>query len=77
MAKKNQNTKSRTTKKCQCSICGQISNAVEGTVHFYCKGIHHEILARMPDKFKGMTNPKRAAQSRWVAYVAPVVEAAA
>lgn len=74
MAKKNQNTKARTTKKCQCSICGQVSNAVEGTRHFYCKGIPADMLARLPDKFKGMTNPTRAAKSMWVEWVAPKLE---
>ena len=74
MAKKNQVTKARTTKKCQCSICGQVSNAVEGTRHFYCKGLPLDMLARMPDKFRNMTNPIRAEKSMWVEYVAPVKE---
>lgn len=77
MAKKNQTTKSRTTKKCQCNVCGQIANAQEGEVHFFCKGVHPDMVARLPDRFKGMTNPTRAARSQWVAYVAPAkVEAA-
>lgn len=77
MAKKNQNTKSRTTKKCQCSVCGQIANAQEGTVHFYCKGIHLDILSRMPDNFKNLTNPGKAAKSKWLPYAEPKKEAAA
>lgn len=72
MAKKAQKTKSCVTVKCQCNTCGQIANAQEGTVHFYCKGIHQDILARMPPKFKGMTNPTKAARSKWLAYVEPV-----
>lgn len=80
MAKKAQKTKSKSTVKCQCNTCGQIANAQEGTVHFYCKGIHQDILARMPDAYKKMTNPTKAARSKWLAYVEPakpeVVESA-
>lgn len=66
MAKKNQNTKSKSVVKCQCNTCGQIANAQEGTTHFYCKGIHQNILSRMPDNFKNLTNPIKAAKSKWV-----------
>lgn len=72
MAKKNQVTKSRTTKKCQCDVCGQISNAQPDTRHVFCKGMNLEILARMPGKFRGMTNPLRAAKATWKEYVEPV-----
>ena len=71
MAKKAQNTKSRTTKKCQCDTCGQVSNAQEGMVHFYCKGIHADIIARLPAGFQKMTNPTKAARSKWVLFIEP------
>lgn len=77
MAKKNQNTKSKSTVKCKCDTCGQIANAQEGTVHFYCKGINLEILSRMPDKFKGLTNPGKAAKSKWLRYEEPAKAAVA
>lgn len=75
MAKKGQNTKSRTTSKCQCSTCGQVANAQEGTEHFFCRGIHQDIIARLPDSFKDITNPSK--KGKWVKYVAPVKENAA
>lgn len=77
MAKKNQNTKARTTKKCQCSICGQIANAQANTPHVFCKGINLEILSRMPGRFRSMTNPQRAAKAVWLEYVEPAKETAA
>lgn len=72
MAKKNQNTKSRLVVKCKCNICGQIANAQSGTAHIYCKGMPLDMLARMPDKFKNITNPQRAALAKWELYVAPI-----
>jgi hypothetical protein len=74
MAKKNQNTKNRTTKKCQCSICGQIANATVGTAHFYCKGLPLDMLARMPGKLRNMTNPLRAEKAKWEEWIPPVKE---
>jgi hypothetical protein len=77
MAKKNVNTKSKSksTVKCQCSTCGQVANAQEGSGHFYCKGIHQDIIDRMPAKFKGITNPSK--KGTWVKHVEPQKEAAA
>lgn len=71
MAKKAQKTKARNVVKCRCDTCGQIANASEGTVHFYCKGIHQDIIARLPSGFQKMTNPTKAARSKWVLYVEP------
>lgn len=74
MAKKGQNTKSKVTVKCQCSTCGQVANAQENTPHNYCKGIHQDILARMPVAFKDLTNPQR--KGKWVRFVESKKEAA-
>jgi len=70
MAKKNIRTKKTKTIKCQCSRCEQISNAVEGTEHFGCKGISPAIVRMLPLAFKGLTNPTR--KGSWKAYQEPV-----
>lgn len=75
MAKKNQNTKSRSTVKCQCSTCGQVANAQEGTPHHFCRGFHLDIIARMPPAFKDICNPSR--KGKWVKFQEPAQAASA
>jgi hypothetical protein len=75
MAKKGQHTKSKSTVKCQCSTCGQVAHAQEGSEHFYCKGIHGDIIARMPPQFKDITNPSK--KGKWVLHVEPQKDVAA
>jgi hypothetical protein len=68
MAKKNQITKSRTTKKCRCNVCNQVANAQVGTSHVFCKGMSLDILSRLPNGFRNMTNPIQAAKAVWVSF---------
>jgi hypothetical protein len=74
MAKKNQQTKDRSCVKCECSTCGQVSNARPDSPHQFCKGIKLSIIAQLPAGFKDITNPNR--KGTWRPYVAPVVQSA-
>ena len=67
MAKKNQNTKSRSVEKCECSTCGQVANARPDTPHQFCKGIKLSIIAQLPAGFKDITNPNR--KGTWRVFV--------
>jgi len=66
MAKKAQKTKVKTCVKCQCSICGQVASAQPNTHHVFCTGMSLSVIAQLPAKFKGMTNPSRKEKAMWV-----------
>lgn len=59
--------KTKPTIKCMCTRCDQVAFAQEGTTHQYCRGIHPNIVAMLPDSMKDLTNPtKKGTWAQWV-----------